>query len=197
MTRPSSTPPATVAKHVARRQSNTTHLCVFAGRAEPGAETHLTMQEKRKTWNSSRFRREHMTFWSKSDPVMFPHLQTDHWSKMKTMVPVYLASVPAALLKDRVYESHEGTLNCTNATGSSSLLPPLTETAVNGLSAVSANSMLQNTQKISPQNMLQYRNVFNDRARMNFCYWLVERKGTKCKGHSFGAYKTSLGLPKV
>lgn len=115
------------------------------------------------------------------------------------------------LLNALVYESHEGTLNCTTATGSSSLLPPLPETAVNGLSAVSANStshinmgcsyvficlaslsdpqmygyfflgMLENTPKISPQNMLQYRNVFNDRARMNFCYWLVERKGTKCK----------------
>lgn len=27
-----------------------------------------------------------MTFWSRGHPVMFPHLQTDHWSKMKTMV---------------------------------------------------------------------------------------------------------------
>lgn len=27
-----------------------------------------------------------MTFWSRSDPVMFPHLQTDHWSIMKTSV---------------------------------------------------------------------------------------------------------------
>ncbi|KAM8757928.1 uncharacterized protein AB9X84_010562 [Acanthopagrus schlegelii] len=141
--------------------------------------------EKKKTWDASRFRREHMTFWSRSDPVTFPHLQTDHWSKMKTMVPGYLASVPAALLKDRVYASHEG------------LLPPLTldETAVNDPFTV--HSVHQHTPKSSSQNMRQYRNVFNDRARRDFCYWLVEKKGPTCKGYSFGAYKTSLGLPRV
>ncbi|XP_035858063.1 uncharacterized protein LOC118495263 isoform X2 [Sander lucioperca] len=154
--------------------------------------------EKKKTWDSSRFRGENMTFWPRSHPVMFPHLQTDHWSKMKTMVPVYFASVPAALLKDRVYESHEGALN---HTPSSSLLPPLIldETAVNDPvpSMVQAYGVNQNTPNTSPQNKPQFRNEFNDRARRGFCYWVIEKKGSPCKGYSFGAYKTFLGLPKV
>ncbi|XP_076599144.1 uncharacterized protein LOC143328095 [Chaetodon auriga] len=139
-----------------------------------------------------------MTSWSRSHPVMFPHVQTDHWSKMKAMVPVYLASFPAALLKDRVCESHEDAVNCTTT---SRLLPPLTqgETTVHdpAPSMVQGYSVHQKTPKTSPQNMLRYRNVFNDRARRDFCYWLVEKKGSSCKGYSFGAYKTSLGLPKV
>ncbi|KAI3370152.1 hypothetical protein L3Q82_024934 [Scortum barcoo] len=123
-----------------------------------------------------------MTFWPRSHPVMFPPLQTDHWSKMKTMVPDYLASFPAALLKDRVYESHEDALNCATT---SSLLPPLTrdDTAVNDpiTSVVQRRSVHQNTPKTSPQNMPQYRNAFNDRARRDFCYWLIEKKGSKCE----------------
>ncbi|XP_078028503.1 uncharacterized protein LOC144464660 isoform X1 [Epinephelus lanceolatus] len=154
--------------------------------------------EKKKTWDSSRFRRENMTFWTRNHPVVFPHLQTDHWSKMKTMVPVYFASVPAALLKDTVRESHEGALN---TTASSSLLPHLTleETAVNDPvpSMVQAYSVHQNTPKTSPQNMPQFRNEFNDRARRGFCYWVIEKKAPACKGYGIGAYKTSLGLPKV
>ena len=39
----------------------------------------------------------------------------------------------------------------------------------------------QHTPKSSSQNMRQYRNVFNDRARRDFCYWLVEKKGPTCK----------------
>ncbi|KAL3058520.1 hypothetical protein OYC64_010635 [Pagothenia borchgrevinki] len=117
------------------------------------------MKAGERTWNSSRFRKENMTFWPRSHPVVFPHLQTDHWSKMKTMVPVYLASVPAALLKDR--------------------------------------DVNHNKPKTLPQDMPQLRNEFNDRARRGFCYWVLEKKGSACKGYSFGAYKTSLGLPKV
>ncbi|CAB1457334.1 unnamed protein product [Pleuronectes platessa] len=148
------------------------------------------MQEKKKTWDSSRFRREHLTFWPRSHPVMFPHLQTDHWSKMKTMIPGGLTSVPAALLKDTVYESNNTT---------SRLLPALTldepAALVHMPSTVRAYGI--NHKKTSPQNMPQYRNVFNNRARMGFCYWTVERKAPACKGYSFGAYKTFLGLPKV
>lgn len=84
---------------------------------------------------------------------MFPHVQTDHWSKMKTMVPVYLASVPAALLKNR-----EGDRN---RTPNSSLLPPLPldETAVKDprSSMVQAYSVHQNT----PKNMSRFQNEFN------------------------------------
>lgn len=140
-----------------------------------------------------------MTFWPRSHPVMFPHLRTDHWSKMKTTVPVYFASVPAALLKDRVDESHKGALS--RSTSSSSPLPPLTrdETAVNDPvpSMVQGYSRHPNTPKTSPQNMPQYSNVFHDRARRGFCYWLIEKQASTCKGYSFGAYKTSLGLPKI
>ncbi|KAM6947110.1 uncharacterized protein PEZ65_000794 isoform 2-T2 [Lycodopsis pacificus] len=148
--------------------------------------------EKTTTWDSSRFRGENMTFWPRSHPVVFPHIQTDHWSKMKTMVPVYLASVPAALLKNG------GDLH---RTPNSSLFPllPLDETAVKDPSSsmVQAYSVHKNTPKNSPQNMAQFRNEFNDRARRGFRYWLIENKGSACKGNSFGAYKTSLGLPKV
>lgn len=38
-----------------------------------------------------------------------------------------------------------------------------------------------NRPKILPQNMPQYRNVFNDHARRDFCYWLSEKKAPKCK----------------
>ncbi|KAM7006067.1 uncharacterized protein LKV04_002691 [Tautogolabrus adspersus] len=149
--------------------------------------------EKKKTWDSSRFRPENLTHWKRSHPVMFPHLQTDHWSKMKTKVPVYLASLPAALLKDRVYDSQEGALY--------HLLPPLTwaENAVNNrvTCMVQRAGMHQNAPSTSPRNMPQYKNVYNDHARRNFCYWLIEKKGSTCKGYSFGAYKTCLGLPKV
>ncbi|KAK5933876.1 hypothetical protein CgunFtcFv8_014323 [Champsocephalus gunnari] len=152
------------------------------------------MKAGEKTWNSSRFRKENMTFWPRSHPVVFPHLQTDHWSKMKTMVPVYLASVPAALLKDRVYQSHEGAPN--------RLLPPLTPDTILindpvPSMVVPAYNLHHNKPKTLPQDMPRLRNEFNDRARRGFCYWVLEKKGSACKGYSFGAYKTSLGLPKV
>ncbi|KAK5872345.1 hypothetical protein PBY51_013058 [Eleginops maclovinus] len=146
------------------------------------------MKAGERTWNLSLFREENMTFWPRSHPVVFPHLQTDHWSKMKTMVPVYLASVPAALLKDRGAPNR--------------LLPPLTpdKTSVNysvPSMVVPAYNLHQNKPKTLPQNTPQLRNEFNDRARRGFCYWVLEKKGSACKGYSFGAYKTSLGLPKV
>ncbi|KAL7407369.1 hypothetical protein ABVT39_007435 [Epinephelus coioides] len=59
------------------------------------------------------------------------------------------------------------------------------------------NGVHQNTPKTSPQNMPQFRNEFNDRARRGFCYWVIEKKAPACKGYGIGAYKTSLGLPKV
>ncbi|KAM3877842.1 von Hippel-Lindau disease tumor suppressor [Diretmus argenteus] len=61
------------------------------------------------------------------------------------------------------------------------------------------NGMYHNTSKnsSSPQNMPQYRNEYNDRARRDFRYWLVEKKAPTCNGYSFGSYKTSLGLPRV
>ncbi|GAA6215762.1 uncharacterized protein LOC118495263 isoform X2 [Lates japonicus] len=153
--------------------------------------------EKKRTWDPGRFRQEHMTFWARSHPVMFPHVQTDHWSKMKTMVPGYLALVPSALLKDTVYESHEGSQKHT----ASSLLPPLTQDETAAIdhipSMVQTQSIRHNTPRTSPHNLPQYRNEFNDRARRGFCYWIMEKRGSACKGYSFGAYKTSLGLPKV
>ncbi|KAM7402027.1 hypothetical protein PAMP_017301 [Pampus punctatissimus] len=82
-----------------------------------------------------------------------------------------------------------------------SLFPPLTqdETAVNDPVPSVAHNLHYNSPKTSslPHNMPQYRNMFNDRAKRGFCYWLVEKKASTCKGYSFGAYKTSLGLPKV
>ncbi|XP_056258918.1 uncharacterized protein LOC130186152 [Seriola aureovittata] len=187
-----------VAKHVTKRQSNTTYLCECEMRGTGcGNIRNMQAGEKQKTWDSSRFRQEHMTFWPRSHPVMFPHLQTDHWSKMKTMAPGYLASVQAALLKDTGYESHERVQNHTT----SSLLPPLTQDGAAVIdhipSMVQGYSIHHDAPKTSPQNMPQYRNVFNDRARRGFCYWVMEKKGSTCKGYSFGAYKTSLGLPKV
>ncbi|KAK2862203.1 hypothetical protein Q5P01_001736 [Channa striata] len=161
----------------------------------------MSAGERKETWDRlHRFRTEHMTFWPKSHPVMFPHLQTDHWSKMKIMVPVYFATVPAALLKDTVNESHEAVLN--NTTSSNSvLLPQLTkkDLTINDpvLSTVQAYSIHLNKPKISPQNMPQYRNKFNDRAKQGFRYWLIEKKTPTCKRYCFGAYKTPLGLPKV
>ncbi|MGH0158774.1 UNVERIFIED_CONTAM: hypothetical protein FKN15_045149 [Acipenser sinensis] len=38
---------------------------------------------------SSPYRKPNMTFWSRSDPVTFPHVKTDHWSKMKNKVIYY------------------------------------------------------------------------------------------------------------
>lgn len=38
-----------------------------------------------------------------------------------------------------------------------------------------------NTPKTSPQNMPQYSNVFHDRARRGFCYWLIEKQASTCK----------------
>lgn len=35
--------------------------------------------------------------------------------------------------------------------------------------------------KVQPQNMPQYRNVFNEHARRGFCYWSVEKKDSACK----------------
>lgn len=109
-----------------------------------------------------------------------------------------------------VYESHEGALNRA-ATSSLFPPLTQDESAVNAPSAVQgcstshssrrclnisvlvicfpAVSLLcfvslgvhQNTPKTSPQNMPRYRNVFNDRARRDFCYWLIEEKGSTCK----------------
>ncbi|XP_076740106.1 uncharacterized protein LOC143418614 [Maylandia zebra] len=141
--------------------------------------------EKEKKQHSGRFRRELKTFWPRSHPVVFPHLQTDHWSKMKTMVPVYFASLPPSLLKESVAPSHGSNSALDRTTGSP--LPPLTQDEGAGT--------LKKT-SVSPRNMSQYRNVFNERARTGFCYWLVEKSPT-CKGCSLGAYKTFLGLPKV
>ncbi|CAJ1051052.1 uncharacterized protein LOC118495263 isoform X2 [Xyrichtys novacula] len=147
--------------------------------------------EKKKTWDSIRFRREHMTHWQKGHPVIFPHLHTDHWSKMKTTVPVYLASVPVALLEDRVFDSHKEGGEAQHHTTTRSPLPPLT------CDEDDKSGMHQSKPSTSPQNMPQYRNVYNDRARRDFCYWFIDKRGLACKGHSFGAYKTYLGLPKV
>ncbi|XP_068170854.1 putative deoxyribonuclease TATDN2 [Antennarius striatus] len=115
---------------------------------------------------------------------MYPHLYTDHWSKMKTKVPVYLTSFPAALLEDK-----DG-LNCPPT---SSLLPPLNQDLP---SRAQGCSLHKSTAKPLCQNMLQYRTVFNDHARRGFCYWLVDKKGSTYKGKSFGSYKTFLGLSK-
>lgn len=43
------------------------------------------------------------TFWPRSHPVVFPHLQTDHWSKMKTMVRVKRQEIlPTCRAADRL-----------------------------------------------------------------------------------------------
>ncbi|KAM4581843.1 uncharacterized protein V3H82_005954 [Fundulus diaphanus] len=148
--------------------------------------------ERKKPRDSSHFRRELKTFWPRSHPVVFPHLQTDHWSKMKTTVPDYLSSIPAALLKDSENKKLFPDVNNTV-----SLWPPLPETA--SCHRATSTKRVYRTPKsmILPQNMPQYRNVFNDRARRNFCYWLVEKKSPTCEGRSMGAYKTSLGIPKM
>ncbi|XP_055364765.1 uncharacterized protein LOC114855585 isoform X2 [Betta splendens] len=151
--------------------------------------------QKRKTWDSSRFRGEHMTVWPRGHPVMFPHAQTDHWSKMKTMVASYLATVPAALINDTVKESNEAAPNYTNS--GCSLLPPLIKDAAVCIDVVPAHSISDHRPEFQPQNMPQYRNVFSERARRGFCYWLAEKKKPACKAYSLGAYKTSLGLPKM
>lgn len=39
----------------------------------------------------------------------------------------------------------------------------------------------QTTPKTTSQALLQYKNVFNDHAKRNFCYWLIEKKSTTCK----------------
>ncbi|KAK6474099.1 hypothetical protein HHUSO_G26254 [Huso huso] len=46
--------------------------------------------------SSSPYRQPNMTFWSRSYPVIFPHVKTDHWSKMKNKVPTFKVSMPAA-----------------------------------------------------------------------------------------------------
>ncbi|XP_026023813.1 uncharacterized protein LOC113022540 isoform X1 [Astatotilapia calliptera] len=87
--------------------------------------------------------------------------------------------------ENNVAPSHGGNSALDRTTGSP--LPPLTQDEGAGT--------LKKT-SVSPRNMSQYRNVFNERARTGFCYWLVEKSPT-CKGCSLGAYKTFLGLPKV
>ncbi|MED6284316.1 hypothetical protein CHARACLAT_018025 [Characodon lateralis] len=82
--------------------------------------------ERKKPWDSSHFKWEPKTFWPRSHPVMFPHLLTDHWSKMKTMVPDYLSSIPPALLKDSENAKLEIEPDVNNTV---SLSYPLTETA--------------------------------------------------------------------
>lgn len=44
-----------------------------------------------------------------------------------------------------------------------------------------SSGLTQNPSKILPQNMPEHRNMFNDRARRNFCYWLAEKKPLQCR----------------
>uniref|UniRef100_A0AAV2M702 Uncharacterized protein n=1 Tax=Knipowitschia caucasica TaxID=637954 RepID=A0AAV2M702_KNICA len=120
-----------------------------------------------------------MTCWPRNHPVLFPHLRTDHWTKMKTMVPDYMTSMPSDFLKR-------------TAEGDKSTLPSLTTDRDYEPEIILSHYATQTRPNTSSPiySMSQYRNAYNDRARLGFCYWLIEKKAPKRKGYSFGAYKT-------
>ncbi|KAJ8408156.1 hypothetical protein AAFF_G00263840 [Aldrovandia affinis] len=148
------------------------------------------------------FRQQNLTFWPKSHPVVFPHVHTDHWTKMKTRVPSHLVSLPAARVMEKGVSWKVSPLPEGQGAGEQ-YLPPLEpnpgEISLQpscGQNALGvSHSVLRN--RISLQDRPQYRNEYNDRARRGFRYWLIENRIPKSYGYSFGAYKTLLGLPGV
>ncbi|KAJ7999159.1 hypothetical protein DPEC_G00212510 [Dallia pectoralis] len=180
-------------------QRNTICLCLCG----TACFRNMQMEKRKKTWDASHFRQQQMTSWPRSHPVMFPHIHTDHWTKMKTkQVPTYLVSVPATMVTEK--EPHMYGMSPTGLESAGDhLLPPLTEDMAEASSnrpvtfkaqGMSYSLMGNNA---SLQDLPQYRNEYNDRARRGFCYWPIEKKAPKCHGLSFGAYKTLLGLPRV
>ncbi|KAJ8370543.1 hypothetical protein SKAU_G00105710 [Synaphobranchus kaupii] len=151
-------------------------------------------ENRGKIWDPSPFRPKNLTFWPRSHPVLFPHVHTDHWTKMKARVPSHLVSLPGVMekgvsravapLPDEHGESEQN-------------LPLLRPFGTEILQLQPCALHSAPCGRASPQTLPQYRNEYNDRARRGFRYWLIEKKVPKSYGYSFGAYKTLLGLPRV
>ncbi|KAK6480552.1 hypothetical protein HHUSO_G18309 [Huso huso] len=153
--------------------------------------------------SSSPYRQPNMTFWSRSDPVIFPHVKTDHWSKMKNKVPTFMVSMPAAAFLGKGCGTGCMETVARYSYDSTGRLHPVQISDMSGIllkepgRRIPGTSVSPSRGRVSPQKQPQYRNEFHDRAKRGFCYWPVENKVSKCSRYSFGAYKTALGLPSL
>ncbi|KAL4655246.1 hypothetical protein GN956_G5840 [Arapaima gigas] len=136
------------------------------------------MEERGSFCDRRHFRQPHMTLWPRCHPALWLRGPTDHWSKMKTRRPCGQASSPAAA------EMEKGAGTQTFPLLVSRKMPPWDCDWSGGMMRV-------------PQNLPEYRNEYNDRARRGFRYWLLEDSVPKYRGYSLGAYKMLLGLPRV
>nr|XP_011444533.1 uncharacterized protein LOC105340281 isoform X1 [Crassostrea gigas]XP_034304406.1 uncharacterized protein LOC105340281 isoform X1 [Crassostrea gigas]XP_034306569.1 uncharacterized protein LOC117680466 isoform X3 [Crassostrea gigas] len=124
---------------------------------------------------------ERMTFWSRYDPIRHVQGNTDHWAKNRQQ------SAQRAQQRARVVSFSQGRM-----------IPykekTFDELVVDGLRGSMPGAYSSGRPK-STYNKSHYRNVFSERAKDGFRYWLIERpKPTNFGKYGMGSYKTVLGI---
>eukprot|EP00105_Crassostrea_gigas_P043647 XP_019927795.1 PREDICTED: uncharacterized protein LOC105340281 isoform X2 [Crassostrea gigas] len=126
-------------------------------------------------------KREKMTFWSRYDPIRHVQGNTDHWAKNRQQ------SAQRAQQRARVVSFSQGRM-----------IPykekTFDELVVDGLRGSMPGAYSSGRPK-STYNKSHYRNVFSERAKDGFRYWLIERpKPTNFGKYSLGATHSVIGL---
>nr|XP_034304407.1 uncharacterized protein LOC105340281 isoform X2 [Crassostrea gigas] len=124
---------------------------------------------------------ERMTFWSRYDPIRHVQGNTDHWAKNRQQ------SAQRAQQRARVVSFSQGRM-----------IPykekTFDELVVDGLRGSMPGAYSSGRPK-STYNKSHYRNVFSERAKDGFRYWLIERpKPTNFGKYSLGATHSVIGL---
>ncbi|XP_052679445.1 uncharacterized protein LOC128160200 [Crassostrea angulata] len=124
---------------------------------------------------------ERMTFWSRYDPIRHVQGNTDHWAKYRQQV------AQRAQQRARVVSFSQGRM-----------IPykekTFDELVVDGLRGSMPGAYSSGRPK-STYNKSHYRNVFSERAKDGFRYWLIERpKPTNFGKYSLGATHSVIGL---
>ncbi|XP_065939343.1 uncharacterized protein [Magallana gigas] len=141
-------------------------------------------------------KREKMTFWSRYDPIRHVQGNTDHWAKYRQQHPdsgavkswhISCFAAQRAQQRARVVSFSQGRM-----------IPykekTFDELVVDGLRGSMPGAYSSGRPK-STYNKSHYRNVFSERAKDGFRYWLIERpKPTNFGKYGMGSYKTVLGI---
>merc|ERR1711976_954224 len=146
-----------------------------------------------------------MTWWSRHDPVVIPHGNTDNWAKLRVRVEDSAKGQGSSDMTHGVVERRrgggEGSVSASLPQGPNgdgrvsprghAVFSQLVSRDLHG--AVPGNYTLVRPRSLSSKSLC--RNPFNERAKSGFKYWYQERPHpTKFGRYGMGSYKTVLGL---